>query len=79
MVERNCWEAVVSALEAEGVEYVFGMPGSSKMLYDALYDSKKIRSIHAQRPVERRIYGCGVRPRVWKTRGVLRRTGSGDD
>lgn len=48
MVERNCWEAVVSALEAEGVEYVFGMPGSSKMLYDALYDSGKIRSIHAR-------------------------------
>jgi acetolactate synthase-1/2/3 large subunit len=48
MRKKNCWEMIVSALEAEEVEYVFGMPGSSKLLYDAMYESKKVRPVHAR-------------------------------
>lgn len=40
-------QAVVEALLAEGVEYVFGLPGghSCDILYDALYDSKQIKAV----------------------------------
>ena len=30
------WEAVVLAMKAEGVPYVFGLPGDPRHLYDAL-------------------------------------------
>ena len=30
------WEAVVAAMKAEGVPYVFGLPGDPRHLYDAL-------------------------------------------
>jgi len=36
---RRPWAAVVEALEAEGVEYVFGLPGSPELLYNDLYGS----------------------------------------
>lgn len=39
------WQAVVAALKAEGVKYVFGLPGSANDLYDALYDEPAIRPI----------------------------------
>ncbi len=32
------WQAVVRALKAEGIKYVYGMPSSPSDLYDALYD-----------------------------------------
>ncbi len=39
-------EALVRALEAEGVETVFGYPGAVLLpIYDALYDSKQIRHV----------------------------------
>ena len=39
-------KAVVRALEAEGVEWVFGMPGGAILpIYDALYDSKKVKHV----------------------------------
>jgi acetolactate synthase-1/2/3 large subunit len=39
-------EAIVKALEKEGVEVIFGIPGGVSIpLYDVLYDSKKIRHI----------------------------------
>jgi len=44
MAERYAWEAVVEALEVEGVPSVFGLPGDPRFLYDALYDSS-IRSV----------------------------------
>lgn len=47
-MEKNSWQVVVEALEAEGVQYVFGMPGSSRLLYDALYDSRSVTAIHAR-------------------------------
>lgn len=49
MARQDSWQAVVSALEAEGVEYVFGMPGTAKILYNALYDSgRTIRAVHSR-------------------------------
>ena len=39
-------QAVVAALEAEGVDLVFGYPGSQAIkIYDALYDSTSIRHV----------------------------------
>ena len=42
---RNAWQQVVASLEAEGVDYVFGMPGNAKHFYDQLYDAQSIRSV----------------------------------
>ena len=39
MSRRRPWAAIVEALEAEGVEYVFGLPGSPELLYNDLYES----------------------------------------
>ena len=36
---RKPWAAVVEALEAEHVEYVFGLPGNPELLYNDLYGS----------------------------------------
>lgn len=36
---RKPWAAVVEALEAEGVEWVFGLPGSPELLYNDLFGS----------------------------------------
>ncbi len=44
-MKRTAWEEVVTILEREGIHYVFGLPGSPKQLYDALYDSKGVRPI----------------------------------
>src|SRR5664280_726800 len=39
-------EALVRCLEAEGVEVLFGYPGGVALpIFDALYDSKQIRTI----------------------------------
>jgi acetolactate synthase-1/2/3 large subunit len=38
MGERT-WDIIVKSLEAEGVKYVFGLPGNPMALYDSLYDS----------------------------------------
>ena len=36
--------AIIASLEAEGVDTVFGYPGGQAIkIYDALYDSKKIK------------------------------------
>ena len=40
-MKMNAWEMVVKALEAEGIPFVFGLPGNPKHLYDQLYDSKE--------------------------------------
>ena len=45
MGERTGWQMVVSVLKAEGIKYVFGLPGSPTCLYDALYDEPEIRPI----------------------------------
>jgi len=45
MRERTGWDVVVSALVAEGVEYVFGIPGNPADLYDALYDEPRVRPV----------------------------------
>lgn len=39
MTDVKCWDILVDALEAEGVRYVFGLPGNPWALYDSLYDS----------------------------------------
>src|SRR6476619_6507155 len=36
MPEMTGWEAVVAAMKAEGVPYVFGLPGDPRHLYEAL-------------------------------------------
>lgn len=39
-------EAIIASLEAEGVDTVFGYPGGQAIkIYDALYDSKKIKHV----------------------------------
>jgi acetolactate synthase-1/2/3 large subunit len=45
MAERYAWQSVVEALEAEGVPHVFGIPGDPRFLYDALYDSTRVKAI----------------------------------
>lgn len=42
---RTAWQELVDAFDREGIQYVFGMPGSPKHLYDALYDSTGVRPI----------------------------------
>lgn len=44
-MKRTAWQEVVAALEQEGIRYIFGMPGSPKHLYDALYDAAQLRPI----------------------------------
>jgi acetolactate synthase-1/2/3 large subunit len=39
------WETVVSILKAEGVKYLFGLPGNPVHLYDALYDEPAIEAV----------------------------------
>ena len=42
-------QALIASLEAEGVDTVFGYPGGQAIkIYDALYDSTKIRHILAR-------------------------------
>ena len=45
MVRMNGWEAVADALVAEGVKYVFGLPGSPVHFYFAVYDRPEITPI----------------------------------
>jgi acetolactate synthase-1/2/3 large subunit len=45
MNEITGWEMVVAALKAEGVKYVFGLPGNPAHLYDALYDETDIEAV----------------------------------
>lgn len=39
------WRAICEALEAEGVEYVFGLPGSPVYLYNDLWDFPTVRPV----------------------------------
>lgn len=42
-------QAIIASLEAEGVDTIFGYPGGQAIkIYDALYDSKKIRHVLAR-------------------------------
>ncbi len=42
-------QAIVASLEAEGVDTIFGYPGGAAIkIYDALYDSKKVRHVLAR-------------------------------
>lgn len=45
MEKMTGWQMVVKALKAEGVKYVFGLPGSPTCLYDALYDEPAIKPV----------------------------------
>ncbi|MFN0153744.1 MAG: thiamine pyrophosphate-binding protein [Gaiella sp.] len=45
MSRRKPWAAIVEALEAEGVEYVFGLPGNPTLLYNDLYESDSVRAV----------------------------------
>lgn len=40
----NVWQAIVSALEVEKTEYLFGLPGG-ELFYDALYDVPGIKRV----------------------------------
>jgi len=44
MKHINAWQAMMDALKAEGIEYVFGLPGGD-LFYDALYDYPEIKPI----------------------------------
>jgi acetolactate synthase-1/2/3 large subunit len=43
--QRKPWRAVCEALAAEGVEYVFGLPGDPQLLYNDLYDFPQVKPI----------------------------------
>jgi acetolactate synthase-1/2/3 large subunit len=44
--KMTCADAVVRALELEGVDYLFGMPGGTILpLYDALFRSEKLKHV----------------------------------
>jgi len=45
MLEMSGWQAVVKALKAERVKFVFGLPGDPRHLYDDLYDEREIKPI----------------------------------
>ena len=45
MAVMTGWEAVVSALKAEGIKFVYGLPSSPADLYDALYDEPEIEAV----------------------------------
>ncbi len=45
MSPRRPWAAVCDALAAEGVEYVFGLPGNPELLYNDLYDHPEITPV----------------------------------
>lgn len=42
------WQAVVRALLAEGIQCVYGLPGSPRDLYDALYDQPSIQAVQVR-------------------------------
>ena len=42
---RTPWQVISAGLEAEGIRYVFGLPGGARHLYDALYDSPTVRPV----------------------------------
>ena len=44
MKRMNAWQAIVEALKAERIEYVFGLPGGD-LFYDALYDNPEVKPI----------------------------------
>jgi acetolactate synthase-1/2/3 large subunit len=43
--EKAPWRAICEALEAEEVEYVFGLPGNPMALYNDLYDFPDIKAV----------------------------------
>ena len=43
--EKKPWRAICEALEAEGVEYIFGLPGNPIALYNDLYDFPEIKAV----------------------------------
>ena len=43
--EKKPWRAICEALEAEEVEYVFGLPGNPIALYNDLYDFPEIKAV----------------------------------
>jgi acetolactate synthase-1/2/3 large subunit len=45
MKKLTGWQMIVEILKAEGVKYVFGLPGSPSCLYDALYDEPAIEAV----------------------------------
>jgi acetolactate synthase-1/2/3 large subunit len=45
MAQLTGWQALVRGLERERIPVVFGLPGSPKHLYDALYDSRDVRAV----------------------------------
>lgn len=45
MKTKTGWQMVVEILKAEGIKYVFGLPGSPACLYDALYDEPAITPV----------------------------------
>ncbi|MEM2840430.1 MAG: thiamine pyrophosphate-binding protein [Candidatus Bathyarchaeia archaeon] len=45
MVRMSGYRAVVESLLEENVEYLFGLPGNPKVVYDQLYDTPEIKPI----------------------------------
>lgn len=48
MARMSGWQAVVAALQAEGVQRVYGLPGDPVHLYDALYDTPEILAVQVR-------------------------------
>jgi acetolactate synthase I/II/III large subunit len=45
MTKMDGWQALVAGLEREKIPVVFGLPGSPRHLYDALYHSSSVRAV----------------------------------
>lgn len=45
MEDRTCWDVIVNALREERTDYLFGIPGNPKALYDSLYDVEKPEAV----------------------------------
>ncbi len=52
MAKLSAGRAVVEVLKAEGVKFVFGMPGGHTIgIYDALYGQQEITHVLVRHPV----------------------------
>ena len=80
MAKTSGGKAVVEALEAEGVQHVFGLIGSAGMeIFDALYDAKDDPLHRRARRAHRRAHGRRLRARLRRARASSSpaRTGPG--
>lgn len=70
MPRRRPWAAVCEALEREGVEFVFGLPGNPQLLYNDLFEHPSIRPILVRHETSA-VFGAMAYARVSGRVGVV--------